>query len=616
MEVLLGLAAVPLSKARPYLRTWDKHGIGVEVVQRFLAKQKGANKRGYRLYIPIDGDAVERVRVPTPIEAAVLAAGYVVEDYVLGIASKDGGTRKIKIGKLISKNAHLKELFDNDKQRASRKDEYVCVISAHPYDIIGMSTGRRWDQTSCMRIGLEKDKDNDGAFVGTLKHDITEGTLVAYAISPNDENIEKPHSRFLIRPFKNLAGDGVVFVVARSAYGNEVPGFKTTVEKWLKKVNAGAKQGFYRMPAELYDDGQDRNHLQSAKPSQFRRQEDLDKFLKEAVTNVEDADKALLTVSKDWLEPLLNYHNSTENFQKYWACLETAKAAGFKGKFIAKMIDYTMGGTIIQQVVSSILFSHHSKFYIKDSYRIKRWLEENVEYAEGKPAPPSSLLSIAVLSDARWTAVIPPTGKFVENVFQMIINGRGLPVPKELPKMKAGMAGPLNTLIGIVVQIGNIIGEPGSVALRNQMNELSLLKYKDDLSFTEEKRDLLFDCRGYVWLIAHYSKSSVLGVLGAADARWIEQIPLRFAEFDDITILKIWDRVMESDSDALKKILAEWSLSMFSWRSYITKPGVPKNIGVSRFEALLAWMQTNADMKFDVPNFMRGFDDFKKFMAG
>lgn len=616
MEVLLGLAAVPLSKARPYLRSWDRHGVGVEVVQRFLAKQKGANKRGYRLYLPIDSDAPARIRIPTPIEAAVLAAGYVVEDYVLGIASKDGGTRKIKIGKLISKNAHLKELFDNDKQRASRKDEYVCVISAHPYDIIGMSTGRRWDQTSCMRIGLDSEKDNDGAFVGTLQHDITEGTMVAYAVSPSDVNIEKPHARLLIRPFKNLNGEGIVFKVAISAYGNEVPGFKQTVEKWLKKVNAGAKQGFYRMPTELYDDGQDRNHLQNAKPSQFRRQEDMDKFLANAVAGVEDVDKALLSVSKDWLEPLLNHYNKIESAEKYYTCLETAKAAGFKAKFISTMLDYTIGGTIIQTVVSRILFSHHSNFYVKYSYRLKRWLEENVEFSEGKPTPPSSILSIAVLSDARWASVVEPTPKFVENVFQMIINGRGMPVPKELPKMKTGLAGPLNQLIGIVVQVANVIGEPGSIALRNTINNLSLLKYKDDLSFTEEKRDLLFNCRGYVWLIAHYSKSSVLGVLGAADARWIEDIPLRFAEFDDLSIYKIWDKVMESDSAGLKRILRDWTLSMFSWRSYVTKPLLPKNIGVPRFENLLAWMQTDPESKFDVPAYMREFANFKKFMEG
>jgi hypothetical protein len=338
--------------------------------------------------------------------------------------------------------------------------------------------------------------------------------------------------------------------------------------------------------------------------------------LANAVAGVEDVNEALLSVSKDWLEPLLNHYNKLESAEKYFTCLETAKAAGFPSKFIAKMLDYTIGGTIIQTVVSRILFSHHSSFYVKHSHRLQTWLEDNVQFREGKPTPPSSILSIAVLSDARWASVVEPTTKFVENVFQMIINGRGMPVPKELPKMKTGLAGPLNTLLSIVVQVANIIGEPGSIAVRNTMNNLSLMKYKDDLSFTEEKRDLLFDCRGYVWLIAHFSKSSVLGVLGAADARWIEHIPLRAAEFDDLTVYKIWDKVMESDSVELKKILAQWALTMLDWRSYITKPLLPKKIGIQRLENLLAWMQTNADMKFDVPRFMREFANFKKFMEG
>lgn len=617
MEVMIGLAAVPVSRARPYLKSWDRHGVGVELIQSFTVKQKGGNRKGYRLYLPVKaGDAPPPVP-PSPIAQAVHAAGYVIEDYVTGIASKDGGSRKIKIGKLLSKNAMLKDIFDKDKGRQSRAEEYFCVISAHPYDIIGMSTGRRWDETSCMRIGLDSDRTNDGAFVNTLPHDITEGTLVAYAITANDKNIQKPHSRYLIRPFKNLNGDGIIFKIAIKPYGNEVPGFKEAIERWLKKVNARAKQGYYKMPAGLYDDGQDRNHLQAAAPDKFRRREDMEAFLKTAVDNGgEECDKVLLGASKKWLEPLLqHYTDSGANYTKYYGCLDVARQFGITAKVIGSAIDKTIGADNIQGVISSVMFSANAQFYVKASERISNWIKENVEFAEGKEPPERGKLSIAILNDARWAGKITPTPKFVENVFNMLMDGRGMPVPKGLRKIEGGLATPLNQLICMVVEVANRCGSSGMVHTRETISKFSALKYTDDLVYTKEKHDVLFDSFGYLWLINHFPKASVLGMLGAIDARWIEQIPLTFSEFDDVSIFRIWPKVMESDSDALKKILVQWIMSQMAWRSYVTKPLMIEKIGMDSIGKLLEWMQTSAEMKFDVPTFMRDFALMKKFYS-
>lgn len=617
MNVLLGLAAVPVSKARPYLKSWDRHGLGVELIQSFTRKQKGGNRNGYRLYLPIKASDAPTPVPPTPIVQAVHSAGYVIEDYVTGIASKDGGARKIKIGKLLSKDAHLKMMFDQDKNRQSRAEEYFCVISAHPYDIIGMSTGRRWDQTSCMRIGLPKDRTDDGAFVETLKHDITEGTLVAYAITASDKNIEKPHARYLIRPFKSVSDDSVVFKIAIRPYGNEIPGFKQAIDRWLKKVNAKAKQGLYKMPAELYDDGQDRNHLMSVDPSKFRRREDMENFLQKAVENAGDqVNKTLLLASKKWLQPLLQHYTDTDAvFSKYYDCLDIAKQAGVTGKEIGKAIDLTIGADNIQGVISSVMFSSNAPFYVKNSERFRDWIAENVTYDESKEAPDRKLLSIAILNDARWASKIAPTPLFVKNVFNMLMQGRGMPIPKDLRKVKGGLADTLNQLLSMVVSLSNSIGQASIADARETILKLNSLKYKDDLSYSDEKRDILFDCFGYVWLCDHHPKASVIGTLGALDARWIEHIPLSFSDFDDISIFRVWDKVMASDSEPLKKIIAQWIMSKMAWRAYVTSPRLVEKIGMPRVQAVLDWMQTSAEMKFDVPKFMADFAVMKKFYS-
>lgn len=619
MEVMLGLAAVPLKDAKPYLRNWDRHGLGVEVVQRFLAKQKGANKQrlGYRLYMPINEKDQKPVVVPVDIRAAVQAAGYQIENYVLGVASKDNGARKIKIGKLIAKNSVLKTQFDNDPQRSSRKDDYVCVVSCHPYDIIGMSTGRRWDQTSCMRIGVEGENNDgtDGAYVSTLEHDIAEGTLVAYAISPNDTNIEKPHARFLIRPFKSVDGSGVVFKLAIRAYGNSVPGFEQTLQQWLKVVNRNAKQGFYKMPADLYDDGQDRNHLIKMKVDSFRTPSEVKAFLRNALLHGDDVVKSLILFDKNWLEPILDFYNSEENAAKYWDTLELARQAKFKPKFIGQQMTYTLGGTLIQQVLSKILFSTFSDFYIKNSHTLQRWLDDNVQFSESRSAPPHELLSIAVLHDARWVTKIEPSENFVKNVFQMYINGKGQPVPKELRKMKSPFADKLNSALCMVVEIANRIGEPSSPHVRETLNRLSNLKYNDDLKFTEEKRELLFSSYGYVWLLSHFTKDGIITALGLADARWIEEIELRPFELGDTTVYKIWDNAMASNSDRLKFLIAQWLLSHLSYRSYVTKPALIQKIGPEKLDAVLAWSRTYSEMAFDIPRLEKAIADCKTYFS-
>lgn len=259
MEIQLALAAVHLTTALKYRRGWNKDNVGVQILKGFT-KGKGLKaSQQYRLYLPIHAKH-PKVKIPPAIKSAVESAGYVISDYIAGLATQKDGKRVMKIGKLL-KTDSLRNTFANDTQRQSHKNEYTCVISCHPYDIIGMSTGRTWDQFSCMRLGagskLNADSNNgtDGAYAETVARDVQAGTLVAYAVKNSDTNINSPDARLLIKPFKSATGKEILFRVETKVYGNHVTGFRETVSAFLREVNKNVSAGRYTLIDGLYNDG-------------------------------------------------------------------------------------------------------------------------------------------------------------------------------------------------------------------------------------------------------------------------------------------------------------------------------------------------------------------------
>lgn len=258
MKVYLSTAAVHLSTALKYRRGWSKDNIGVEIIKGFTKNKVGKASQRYRLYLPIHAKR-PKIKVPPAVLREVDQAGYVISDYIAGLATQKDGKRVMKIGKLL-KDERTRNMFANDEQRQSHKNEYTCVISCHPYDIIGMSTGRTWDQFSCMRLGagskLNPNSNNgeDGAYAETLTNDIKQGTLVAYAVKNSDMDIKNPDARLLIKPYMNDRFE-VLFRVETKVYGNHVTGFRETISAFLRKVNASAGEGRYSLLKGLYNDG-------------------------------------------------------------------------------------------------------------------------------------------------------------------------------------------------------------------------------------------------------------------------------------------------------------------------------------------------------------------------
>lgn len=309
MQIELATAAVHLGTALKYRRDWNKGNPAVQIIEGFnKGKGKKASQR-YRLYVPIKS-APHRAKVPNDIAHALHQAGYEVSDYVAGLATQITGKRVMKIGKLL-KDEGMRNRFANDPARQAHKDEYTCVISCHPYDIIGMSTGRLWDQMSCMRLGVgnktgKSNDGTDGAYSDSITHDIAKGTLVAYAVKNDDPDIKNPDGRVLLKPFQNAETKEIVYRSASKIYGNTSPGFRETIAKFLRQVNGNVSAGRYSLIKGLYADGDgyDLHHIGPVAYTDLSVTENLEAWVK--VAHEDDYKNFFTTQSTENIHKLLN----------------------------------------------------------------------------------------------------------------------------------------------------------------------------------------------------------------------------------------------------------------------------------------------------------------------
>jgi hypothetical protein len=152
-----------------------------------------------RIEIPLKME--ETPVVPHPgVQKHLEDNGYSINDYKGGFATDKYG-RSVSIGKILNKTkapADITNAFMNDPQRAaSSVAQPKIIISRHPHDVAGMSTDRGW--RSCMEMG----GPNGGGGINQhyLRHDIANGTHVAYLVRPEDNDIKKPMARIALKPF-------------------------------------------------------------------------------------------------------------------------------------------------------------------------------------------------------------------------------------------------------------------------------------------------------------------------------------------------------------------------------------------------------------------------------
>jgi len=206
---------------------------------------------------------------------ALKSASYHTDDYESGLAHHvDTPNRKMKIGKILQKEGladkptpkvttrggkplNIGQLYAADPLRASTdKNEKQIVISKHPYDVAGMSTGRTgWSSCMDMEGGVNKHY---------LPADMKHGTVTAYVTKKGDDNINAPIGRINLKRFD--AGHHTIFRPEGRGYGSMPNGAIKKIHEWASE-NYPSRPGLYLKHSELYND--DGNQIKMEKPEEM-----------------------------------------------------------------------------------------------------------------------------------------------------------------------------------------------------------------------------------------------------------------------------------------------------------------------------------------------------------
>lgn len=176
-------------------------------------------------------------------------------------------------GNLVRKNVDehmsLTKIFNTDPIRQHTKntnDDHQVVISRDPYDVAGMTSGRPWEDTSCMRLPYSYNEgDSGGAYHRRIAEDYAHHTMVAYLTHKGDDKAENPIARTLLKRFTNSQGHDIWRPETRP-YGKGSDSFTNTVSKFAEKEMPGADGFSYHKQADLYDDD-GRNHITGGVPA-------------------------------------------------------------------------------------------------------------------------------------------------------------------------------------------------------------------------------------------------------------------------------------------------------------------------------------------------------------
>jgi hypothetical protein len=290
--------ALPLSVAKKYTsKKFDKENTPLTYKNpliNHLFDQYGSNTLKKtskdRIYIPNIVLEVPREISPwthpiySNVHILLKVFGFMVLDYINGVATDYHHKQFFKIGRLLNKIANKeltpkkitkKDINDYSKEAIELlsafmkdpireykgvKENYAIVISRSPYDIAGMSTDRHW--TSCMNLGIRginypKNEPNDAVETTFIDEDIQRGTLIAYLVGIDDLDIKRPVSRVLIKPYISQdTKNTFIYLVSSKIYGLQFHQFREILQKWFDThFNEKIKStGIFEIDPELYKD--------------------------------------------------------------------------------------------------------------------------------------------------------------------------------------------------------------------------------------------------------------------------------------------------------------------------------------------------------------------------
>jgi len=223
-----------------------------DIFSKLESKTNKKSKRGDRLYFKFNIETTSKSEIEPEVQSTIEKGNYKIKDYKKGIAQDKYG-REVKLGKVLNKlkAKDILNKFNTDPIRTVKNiDTSYIVFSKHPYDIAGMTSGRKWADSSCMNL-------YGGSNAYYVQYDIEEGTIIAYMVHGNDLNIEKPIGRVLIKPFVNIDDkNNVLYVPEDKVYGENARNFRNKVVEVLEKLQ-GEKFGTFKLKGELYCDSKD-----------------------------------------------------------------------------------------------------------------------------------------------------------------------------------------------------------------------------------------------------------------------------------------------------------------------------------------------------------------------
>lgn len=206
--------------------------------------------------------------------------GWTIHDYVGGIATRKLKTKKgfVKpeyksIGAILAETGGqdkkitttdsngnqvekpLSHVFQNDPTRKNMKSNGLqIVVSRHPYDIGGMTSGRSWE-TTCMRLphGRNTRLSSGGEHHSYIQSDLSHQTLAAYLTHEGDHTAKAPLARILLKRHTNNEGHDI-WRPEQRVYGNADGSFMKSVTDFARKEFPSAPNSKYKKNSDLYDD--------------------------------------------------------------------------------------------------------------------------------------------------------------------------------------------------------------------------------------------------------------------------------------------------------------------------------------------------------------------------
>jgi len=229
-----------------------------QIWPRLEAMADAKNRSGDRLYFDIEQSSESfKINSAYNIKIFLKNNGYELLDLKDGVVQKQDSKNKMRLGKVLTmlgktdKTAlELLQRYNNEKSLLANENDYLMVISKHPYDIGGMSTDRNW--VSCMNL-------RGGSNSHYVKIDVKEGTIISYLIKRGDKNLQNPISRVLIKPFIDVLDETNILYGVESEsvyYGRQNEDYIKNLISILDKAQ-GEKTGIFKISEKLYTDVSD-----------------------------------------------------------------------------------------------------------------------------------------------------------------------------------------------------------------------------------------------------------------------------------------------------------------------------------------------------------------------